>query len=252
MTSFRPARFAEDKTIEDKTIKHQKGSGKKFFRKLLITFLLLLLAFTLLFLALQWRIRQIGRASFYDPEQVPETYTALVLGAQAYADLVPSRMLQERLDMAITLYKTGKVKTILASGDHATESYDEANTMRLYLLEQGIPAEDIYLDHAGYDTYDSLFRAKMIYQVPSLIICTQEYHAYRAAYIAESLHLNFYTCPVANPTDYSLDYDALRESLARVKAFIETQITRRLPAESGELLPITEIPGQSTWSKDFN
>lgn len=240
------------KKAEHPLNRKKAAARKRHAKQFLFGVLSLVFAAVLAFVGLQFEIRRIGKQAFRTVDSVPQSYTALVLGASVFVDLSPSQALKERLDVAVALYEAGKVQSILASGDHGTKDYDEVNTMRIYLLEQGIPADDIYLDHAGYDTYDSIYRAKTIYQVPSMIICTQSYHAYRAIYIAKALHVDAFACPTNAEATYRLNYDEIRESLARVKAFFETQIRPSPPVISDDVVPITERTGTSTWEKKFD
>ncbi len=124
----------------------------------------------------------------------------LVLGAAIWGDK-PSPMLEDRLLTAISLYEQKPTKIIM-SGDHGEESYDEVNTMKEYAIEAGIPSEDIFMDHAGFSTYDSIVRAKEIFGAEKIIIVTQKYHLYRALYIANSFDLEAYGIE-AVPNDYN-------------------------------------------------
>lgn len=110
----------------------------------------------------------------------------LVLGAGVRGNQ-PSPMLADRLDEAIKLYNQGAAPKIIMSGDHGQKNYDEVNTMKQYAIEKGIPSEDIFMDHAGFSTYDSVYRAKHIFGAKKILIVTQEYHLYRALYISNSL-----------------------------------------------------------------
>lgn len=110
----------------------------------------------------------------------------LILGA-GVKDGKPKPMLRDRLLTGIELYKSGAAKKIIMSGDHGRADYDEVNVMRAFALEQGVKAEDIFLDHAGFSTYDSVYRAKNIFGAENLIIVSQKYHLYRALYIAKKL-----------------------------------------------------------------
>lgn len=112
----------------------------------------------------------------------------LVLGAGIRQNR-PSDMLADRLDMAIELYKSGVAPKILVSGDHGNEDYDEVNVMKNYCVENGVPSEDVFMDHAGFSTYESVYRAKEIFDADKMIICTQKYHLYRAIYIAEAFDI---------------------------------------------------------------
>lgn len=110
----------------------------------------------------------------------------LILGA-GVKDGKPKPMLRDRLLTGIELYKSGAAKKIIMSGDHGRADYDEVNVMRAFALEQGVRAEDIFLDHAGFSTYDSVYRAKNIFGAENIIIVSQKYHLYRALYISEKL-----------------------------------------------------------------
>lgn len=129
-------------------------------------------------------------------------------------------MLQDRLDEGVKLYKEGIASKIIMSGDHGREEYDEVNIMKEYAIEQGVPSEDIFMDHAGFSTYESIYRAKEIFDADNIVIATQEYHLYRALYIAEKLDINAYGVN-SDPRKYSgQTFRELREILARNKDFI--------------------------------
>ncbi|MDD4358685.1 MAG: ElyC/SanA/YdcF family protein, partial [Candidatus Pacebacteria bacterium] len=117
-----------------------------------------------------------------DISDLEESQVALVLGARVYNDRA-SDIFKDRLDSAIELYAQKKAKKILVSGDHGTKSYDEVNIAKSYLLSNNIKEEDIFLDHAGFDTYDSLYRAKEVFQINNAIIISQSFHLPRALYI---------------------------------------------------------------------
>ncbi len=110
----------------------------------------------------------------------PEAPVALVLGAAVQPDGQPSPYLKARLDLAHELYKAGKVKVILVSGDNGTEHYNEPDTMRDYLIRAGIPPTRVVADYAGFDTYDSCVRASKVFGVAKLTVVTQSYHLMRA------------------------------------------------------------------------
>lgn len=102
---------------------------------------------------------------------------------------VPSGMLEDRLFTGLALYESGIAPKILVSGDHGSKDYDEVNVMKNFLTDKGVPAEDIFMDHAGFSTYESVYRAKAIFGAERIAVVTQQYHLYRAVYIAESLGL---------------------------------------------------------------
>lgn len=179
-------------------------------------------------------------------EEIPGTYTALVLGAHVSRDGIPSNFLKDRLDMALELYKHKKVKRLLLSGDHGTVIYDEVNNMRNYLLEHGVDTRDIFLDHAGFDSYNSIVRAKEIFEVNEMIIVSQEFHIPRALFIAKHKNLKAIGI-IADKENYgSLAYLKFRERIANVKAFWEILINKD-PHFLGEKIPIT---GDSSLSYD--
>ena len=162
----------------------------------------------------------------------------LVLGARVWDNGSPSGVLEDRLDTGISAYQAGVSDRLLMSGDHGQDDYDEVNAMKDYALEQGIPSENICMDHAGFSTYESVYRARDIFQVKTVLIVTQEYHLYRALYIARALGLDAYGV-AADRSVYSgiVGFEA-REILARVKDFFYTLI-QPLPTYLGDVIPIT-------------
>ena len=161
----------------------------------------------------------------------------LILGAGIWGDK-PSPMLQDRLDEGIKLYNEGIAPKIIMSGDHGREEYDEVNIMKEYAIEQGVPSEDIFMDHAGFSTYESIYRAKEIFDADNIVIVTQEYHLYRALYIAEKLDINAYGVN-SDPRKYSgQTFRELREILARNKDFINC-IIKPEPTYLGESIPVS-------------
>lgn len=168
----------------------------------------------------------------------PTCYTAIVLGASVHRNGSLSSVLLDRVNSALELYKSGKVKRFLLSGDHGQTDYDEVNTMKNYLIKEGVDSADIFLDHAGFDTYSSMVRAKEVFKVDSLYIVTQQYHLYRAVYIARKIGLNAYGY-VADKREYNaiMKY-TLREWLANVKSWMWVR-TNHKPIYLGDPIPIT-------------
>lgn len=170
-------------------------------------------------------------------ENAPACDAVLVLGARVYDDGRPSPSLADRLDIAIELYRSGKAPKIIASGDHGSPEYDEVAGMLAYLLKHDIPRADIFLDHAGFNTYDSVYRARDIFCVNSVLIATQDFHIDRAVYMARRLGLDAWGVPSPDRVT-SRTYNRLRESLARVKAVLETDLLHRKPRYLGDAIPI--------------
>jgi len=162
----------------------------------------------------------------------------LVLGAAVWGGTRPSPMLQDRLDKGIELYNQGASPRMLMSGDHGGQYYDEVNVMKNYAMDAGIEDSHIFMDHAGFSTYESMIRAKEVFEVDSVIIVTQGYHLSRALYVANELGLEAYGV-ASDPRKYNGQfYRDLREMAARVKDF-GTALLKPQPTYLGEVIPIS-------------
>jgi len=160
----------------------------------------------------------------------------LVLGAAVRGD-TPSKMLQDRLDVAIALYKEGVSDKLLLSGDNGKVYYNEVVVMQKYVLEAGIPAEDVFLDYAGFSTYESMYRARDVFLVESAVVVTQKYHLYRALQIGRALGLTVRGV-ASNQEEYSgQDYRDKREIAARIKDVFQS-ILQLKPTYLGPEIPI--------------
>lgn len=143
----------------------------------------------------------------------------IVLGARVYDNGSLSPMLNDRVDTGIAAWESGAGKVLLLSGDHGTYGYDEVNSMKNYALLQGVPRDALFLDHAGFCTYDSMVRAKEVFGAQKVVVVTQSFHLYRALYIARSIGLEAYGVAAdLRPYRYQL-YNEGRELLARTKDF---------------------------------
>lgn len=150
-----------------------------------------------------------------------------VLGASVKSNGTPSSMLEDRIEEGVVLYNAGISSRLLMSGDHMKADYDEVNTMKNYAISKGVPSNNIFMDHAGINTYDSIYRLKNIFGVGKTVIVTQDYHLYRALYIARKLGLEAYGVK-SNPREYSGQfYRDMREILARVKDFFWTETKQK-------------------------
>lgn len=183
----------------------------------------------------EWR----GTAMMRGRYELARADAVIVPGARVYADGRVSVMLADRLDAALALYRDGTVPRILVSGDHGTPTYDEVNAMARYLEARGVPPEHIFLDHAGFTTYDTLYRARAVFGVGRAIVVTQRFHLSRALFVASALGLpaEGMVADRAPYTARSLVRSNLREVGARVKAFAEVILHRR-PRFLGPVLPI--------------
>lgn len=219
----------------------------KRWRRLFLRLAGLLAAGMLAVLLINGLIYFPGRTLMVPPDEAEPADAVLVLGALVYADGGVSMMLADRLDTAYDLYQAGKVDRFLLSGDHGQVEYDEVNTMRQYLEEKGVPSERIFMDHAGFDTYDSLYRARDVFQAKSLIVVTQGFHLPRALFIAYRLGLKAQGVVADRHRYTGTNYYELREMAARVKAFGEVLI-RRKPVFLGPAIPISG-DGRATHDK---
>lgn len=161
----------------------------------------------------------------------------LVLGAGVYNNQ-PRPMLEDRILRGVELYNNKVSKKIIMSGDHMQEDYDEVNVMKTYAINEGVPSNDIFMDHAGISTYDSLYRAKEIFEVKKVVIVTQEYHLYRALYIAKNLGIEAYGVS-SNLRDYPGQFKReVREVLARDKDFVKA-LLKPNSTYGGDVIPVT-------------
>lgn len=175
------------------------------------------------------------------PEQAAELENIdciLVLGCKVKDNGVPSDMLADRLRRGVELFRLGAAPKLLMTGDHGREGYDEVDAMKQYAVDEGVASSHVFMDHAGFSTYESMYRAKEIFQTKKIIIVTQEYHLYRAIYIARSLGLEAYGVSSNYRNYVGQTGREVREILARVKDFA-TSLLQPLPTYCGETIPIS-------------
>lgn len=174
-----------------------------------------------------------------DSAELDDVDCILVLGAGVQGTTL-SHMLEDRVLTGINLYELGSAPKILMSGDHGQDDYDEVNAMKDYAKDKGVPSEDIFMDHAGFSTYESIYRARDIFGCKKIIIISQKYHLHRAIYVAEYLGIEAYGVdsqlrPYAADTNI---YNTIREFLARNKEFIYVRLNPE-PTYLGEPIPIS-------------
>ena len=167
----------------------------------------------------------------------PDKYDCILVLGAGIRNNKPSPMLEDRLTTSIELYNQKYASKILVSGDHTKKDYDEVNVMKNYILMQNIPSEDIFMDHAGISTYDSIYRAKNIFKANKILIVTQEYHLYRAIYIANQLEVEAYGVIADKNTYIGQSKRNIREFIARIKDFIKC-IIKPQSKYLGEVFPI--------------
>lgn len=182
---------------------------------------------------------------------LPEKQAVIVLGAYVRGESL-SPVLHDRVESGVEIYSANKAPKILLSGDHGRTDYDEVNGMRKYIIEThpNVNLEDIFMDHAGFDTYDTMYRAKEVFGVESAIIVTQDFHINRAVYIANALGIDVVGYSVSEekyPERVRLKWQS-REYLSRVKAFGDIILNSK-SKYLGENIPITDN-GRLSWDED--
>ena len=176
--------------------------------------------------------------SIDEAKELENTDCILVLGAAVKNNERPSAMLNDRLETGIELYNQNVSGKILMSGDHGRKEYDEVNVMKNFAINSGVPSEDIFMDHAGFSTYESMYRAKEIFKADKIVIVSQKYHLYRAVYIARSLGIEAYGVPSDVREYRGQKYRDLREAVARVKDFFNV-IIKPEPTYLGDAIPVS-------------
>lgn len=233
-----------------KANKKEKKKKKMFIRVLFwLIFAAVILTLTIVGINLYIIIKEKSRIVSLEEAAEFQADCIVVLGAGVRDDGSPTWMLEDRIKIGDKLYQNHAADKIIMSGDHGRENHDEVNTMKSYAMGEGIPSEDIFMDHAGFETYDSLYRARDIFGAKKVIIVTQEYHLYRALYIADQLGLDargvtsdlrFYSKKMA--------YWKFREYLARVKSFVKC-ITQPEPKYLGDTIDLS-VSGDVTNDKE--
>jgi SanA protein len=177
---------------------------------------------------------------------VPHAQVAIVPGALVQPNGKMSAMLVDRVRQADALWKAGKVDRILVSGDHHTWAYDEPDTMRKALIADGVPARVIFEDHAGFDTWATMVRARSIFGVTNAVVVTQGFHMPRALYLADAAGIDSTGLTAdMHQWGYQGRKSEVREVLSRVKAIADT--TLDTPAIGGKKIPISGDDGRVSW-----
>lgn len=212
---------------------------KKIIKIILITILTLITIILVSTLAINQNIylKTKNKIVTEQSEKIENVDCILILGAGIWNNR-PSPMLEDRLLQGISLYQKGFASKIIMSGDHGRENYDEVNIMKEFAIERGVNSEDIFMDHAGFSTYESIYRAKEIFGAKKMIIVTQEYHLYRALYIAQQFDIETYGV-ASNPREYMGQFAReVREWLARDKDFFKC-IDKPKPTYLGDTIPVS-------------
>ena len=172
---------------------------------------------------------------------LPESYTVIIPGAKVYANNI-SDVVRDRIEAGVDCVNHSKAQRILISGDHGRTDYDEVNQMRLYMQRiYNVQPDIIFMDHAGFSTYETMYRARDIFCVNDAVVVTQKFHLARSVYIGRKLGLNIVGYEAPELTGYSKQTHTnwnTREALARIKAFFMVQLNSK-PTYLGEKIPIT-------------
>ncbi|WP_206810125.1 SanA/YdcF family protein [Paradesulfitobacterium ferrireducens] len=211
----------------------------KKLKRILIAAAIILAASISAILLINYHIQAYSSKYILDTASLPPTDAILVLGAYAAPDGQPSDMLKDRLDTALEVHAQSQTN-FLVSGDHGRTTYDEVNAMKTYLMNaKDIPDQDIFMDHAGFSTYESLYRAKEIFGVNKVVIVTQRYHLMRAIYVARKLGLEAYGVAADKHIYRGIEWYETREIAARNKDFLCVNILQPKPTFLGESIPIS-------------
>ena len=209
-------------------------------RKMMTYIIIILIIMILIVFAINLYVKQSTKKQIIennDYSGLKDIDCIIILGAGIWGDK-PSPMLEDRLLEGISLYENNVSSKIIMSGDHGKEDYDEVNIMKNFAIEKGVPSENIFMDHAGFSSYESIYRAKEIFKAKKVVIVTQKYHLYRALYIANKLGLDAYGVG-ADPRQYvGAMYRELREILARNKDFVKC-IFKPEPTYLGDTIPVS-------------
>lgn len=214
---------------------------RKILKKIAVALVCLMLVSAIGVFSVNAYVKSVGEEKIITPEQASalnDIDCIIVLGCFVESDGTPCDMLRDRLDRGIELYKSGAAPKIIMSGDHGTVEYDEVNAMKQYAIDNGVPSCDIFMDHAGFSTYESVYRAKEVFAADKIIIVTQEYHLTRALYIADKLGVEAYGVASDYHTYSGQTSRDIREVLARNKDFA-TSIFKPEPTYLGEVIPVS-------------
>lgn len=225
------------KTKEAKQTKKPKA---KVFLMIIIVLLILGIVSVGAVFGINAYVKAVGKKLMVTPKgaaELEDVDCILVLGCGVRDDGTPSDMLRDRLDRSLELYFAGVAPKLLMSGDHGRVEYDEVNIMKQYAIDRGVPSQDVFMDHAGFSTYESIYRAKEIFCADNIVIVTQEYHLYRALYLAKSFGLDAHGVECDYYTYYGQTMRDVREILARNKDFF-TSIFKPYPTYLGEAIPV--------------
>ena len=225
--------------LENLKVKRMKK--RKIIKRIIIVLLCLAIVGTATLFIVNGHVKSSGKDRILSVEKAAELEDVdciIVLGCQVKDDGSLSHMLRDRLIRALEVYEAGAAPKLLMSGDHGREDYDEVGAMKQYAIDNGVPSENVFMDHAGFSTYETVYRAKEVFEADKVIIITQEYHLYRALYIAEQLGVEAYGVSSDLNTYGGQSMRDAREVLARCKDWLMC-IFKPEPTCLGEAIPVS-------------
>lgn len=235
------------KVVQKKSKKNSSFKVGKFIFKFILFSILSVFIFTLVINI--YIIESTNDYIYTELDDVPHKYTVIVPGASVINNRSVSYVLRDRIEAGIDLLNNGNVEKFIVSGDHGQIEYDEVNTARKYILKMhDIDTSRIFMDHAGFSTYETMYRARDVFCIDECCIASQYFHLNRCVYIARSLGLDAvgYVAPEINTFRRKLKMRwELREYFARVKAFFSVKFNAK-PKYLGDKIPITG-DGHATW-----
>ena len=212
---------------------------KRTFIRILLVMAALCLLLGAVVLGINGYVKLKAKPYLLTPEEAAgkDADCILILGCGVRPTGEPSLMLRDRLDMGLRLLDLGAAPKLLMSGDHGQPDYDEVNVMKNYAIDRGIASQDVFMDHAGFSTYESMYRARDIFCVETVIIVSQQYHLSRAVYDARALGLDAWGVAAEDINYLGQLMRNIREILARNKDVFYCLIQPE-PTFLGEPIPI--------------
>ncbi|MCU6797184.1 YdcF family protein [Paenibacillus sp. WQ 127069] len=212
---------------------------KHLFKFKLMPMLLVIIAPICWIVGVDAYVKSKASPYIYQAQDAPTADVIVVLGARVYPNGSVSAILGDRLQAALELKDAGKSDRFLVSGDHGQIDYDEVNAMRSFLEERDVQPQNIFMDHAGFSTYESMYRARDIFQAHKVLIVTQQYHLMRAVYTARQMGMDAYGVASDKQEYPNMTRNRLREVLARNKDFAYVNLLQPKPTYLGNPIPIT-------------
>lgn len=224
-----------------------KKIKKLMKKKIIISAVLICLFFVMLIIGTIFRVQSYGNKYIVNINELPKDIDVIiVLGAGVKKNGEPSDILVDRLKTALEVYNADESSKFLLTGDHGREEYNEVKAMKNYIKENNIDEAKIFMDHAGFNTYESMYRARDVFHVKKAVVVTNRYHLPRALYIARKLGIEAYGVPSDIRNYYYMRSYQKRELLAQVKDFMYINILKPLPTFLGDPIPVSTSDGRVT------